>query len=252
MATNQHDLSGQDFGWLTVESFVGLGRASNGRSKRLWLCRCRCGMGKTVSSRDLLSGDTKSCGCRKNAGMNSKHGGAKRNNYHPLYSTWQSMLDRCRNPNNKFYARYGGRGIKVCKRWEADFGAFIKDMGDKPSKQHSIDRINNDGDYSPENCRWSSASVQAKNRTSQKRPQAMVRDDNGIAIADLAVANGLSVTTVLRRYRIGVRGADLVAADLRGRHNIKRKGIPRGDLARDPISKRFVKRRMDGTVERRS
>lgn len=88
---------------------------------------------------------------------------------HPLYNTWSTMKRRCYNPKNPKYPDYGGRGIKVCERWRNSFENFLEDMGEKPSKEYSIDRINNDGDYTPDNCRWATPKEQANNQRPKKR-----------------------------------------------------------------------------------
>ena len=103
---------------------------------------------------------------------------------HPLYATWQNMKRRCYDTNNTKYHRYGGRGIKVCDAWLNDFAQFIKDMGDKPSPRHTVDRIDNDGDYTPDNCRWAPYEVQNHNQSISKNNTSGVmgvsRDKTGL------------------------------------------------------------------------
>jgi len=135
---------------------------NNKHSAAVWLCRCVCGKEKPISSGALLSGGTVSCGCvgKKNRLISSlKHGMCGT----VEYRTWRGMRERCHSKSHMYFKNYGGRGIKVCDRWLSSFDAFFADMGNKPSPSHSIDRINNDGDYEPSNCRWATRKEQMKN-----------------------------------------------------------------------------------------
>jgi hypothetical protein len=155
------DLTGQRFGRLTVKADLGT-RKTSAQFVRYWACDCDCGQTVEVRTGGLRSGATKSCGCLHKEIMSQSHyrHGMIRSTE---YRIWNNIKNRCGNPNVPAYPRYGGRGITICDRWKDDFSAFLSDMGPRPSTGHSIDRINNDGNYEPGNCRWATAKEQGNN-----------------------------------------------------------------------------------------
>lgn len=155
------DITGQVFGrWAVIQ------RSENKKREPQWLCRCQCGVERIMPSGSLRRGRSIDCGCgRKERAslVHTRHGHKKNGAETSEYKAWRSMRDRCLNVRHRRYEDYGGRGIRVCDRW-ASFELFIEDMGLKPSRELTLERRNNDGNYEPGNCEWATRKEQTKNR----------------------------------------------------------------------------------------
>jgi hypothetical protein len=198
------DLTSRRFTRLLV---LGLAPKRPRNTNRRWHVLCDCGTARTVFGMDLLAGRTKSCGClsRDNARTNMhavRHGEAKRKDRAPSpeYVAWGSMIQRCYDINSKGYAAYGRRGITVCTRWRNSFPAFLADMGRRPSRAHSLDRIDNERGYAPANCRWATREVQGRNTRTNRLIRYKRRT---MCLAAWAEEVGMHRATLARRLDRG-------------------------------------------------
>ncbi|SOY65623.1 conserved hypothetical protein [Cupriavidus phytorum] len=195
------DLTGQRFGRLTVIEW-----GFNGK----WLCQCDCGKEHRAQGYKLKTGETKSCGCAKadiSREKATRHGMADSR----VHRSWMSMRQRCENPSDGAYGRYGGRGIKVCERWSA-FENFLADMGPMPD-DCTLDRIDVNGDYEPSNCRWATYREQARNqRTNRKITHA----GKTMCLAGWADELGIGRSTLAYRLKSGLTFEQAISRPVRG------------------------------------
>lgn len=210
------DLTGATFGRLTVTGYSrSKPKRKSGGSAHLWMTVCTCGTKKEVIGNNLTVGHTRSCGClhrELSRERQTTHGESPSGSNSSEFGVWISMLARCRNSNSKNFPRYGGRGIKVCGRWVESYENFLADMGRKPSPSHSIDRIDNNGNYEPSNCRWASRNEQARNTS---RNRILTHQGRSKCAAEWAEITGLSRSTILRRLKLGWALADALETPLK-------------------------------------
>lgn len=161
----------EDLTGRRINKLVVMKRMPNTKKGVLWKCKCDCGKEVTLYAQSLRRGQ-KSCGCHDHA----KHGGVRKGIQSKEYSAWAQAKQRCCNSSNKGYKNYGGRGIRMSEEWFHDFGAFLRDMGPAPSPNHSIERINVNGDYCKENCCWLLKELQPRNTRSTKLNMAIAEE----------------------------------------------------------------------------
>lgn len=190
--SSKKDITGTTFGRLFV-----IEQTSNMGEKTMYLCKCSCGNTTIVNRGNLVSGATTSCECyrkEKTSKLNRIHGehGTR------LYRCWRNMIDRCTNKNNKEYKNYGGRDIFVCEQWLLSFESFYQwATSNGYSEELTIERIDVNGNYCPENCTWIELNKQAKNRTNNHR---ITFDGETMILSDWARKLGVSPSTI--KYRL--------------------------------------------------
>lgn len=198
MQHHVRDLTGYQSGYLTAISYAG----SDGK-KSLWNVRCDCGKMIVMPGTELTKGKCKSCGCQRNqliGEKNRRHGMSRL----PIWNVWHSMKQRCENPRAQAWKNYGGRGITVCKRWSESFENFLEDMGAGYQEGLTLDRIDVNGNYEPNNCRWITMKEQARN----KRHNRIISTPWGeMTVAEASERSGIGVTTLLYRLDHNVPGA---------------------------------------------
>jgi len=208
----RHELAGKTFGRLKVHEYIG-------ESK--WRTTCECGNEALVCASNLVHGLTRSCGCynlelrRERARTNTlTHGESVGHVTSPEYNAWRAMWQRCTNPRRREFRDYGARGIRVCDRWK-DFENFLDDMGRRPSGKgaggralYSVDRLDNDGDYSPDNCRWATVLEQARNKRSNR--YVVVRGERVLLTTALREHSGITQTQFYGRVARGMTEEDAV------------------------------------------
>lgn len=190
------DLTGRVFGRLTATA-----RTVNASGKTCWECRCVCGGSTVLISYQITGRKVLSCGCLVREGTKGKR---TREVVDPpqslTYNTWRGIVQRCCNPKARGFDHYGGRGITMCERWRQSFVAFVSDVGARPSKDHSLDRIDGSGSYEPGNVRWATWTVQMRN-TSRNRMLTM--DGETMPVAAWAERIGAAPSTLQRRVADG-------------------------------------------------
>jgi hypothetical protein len=194
------DLTNKIFNKWTVLKEV----ERNKSNKRMWFCKCVCGNTSTIIQENLTLNKSTQCRSCALTSKNKKQDFLRED--HRLYSVWKNMKSRVNNPNRSHYHRYGGRGIKICERWN-DFLLFLEDMEDSFEEGLTLDRIDNDGDYSPENCRWATQKEQNNN---QEKSLHLLFEGHYYTESELSEKTGVKRTTIQQRRRRGYSVNEMV------------------------------------------
>jgi hypothetical protein len=193
------DRTGMIFGKIRVVEFAEWHIKPSGAREAKWKCVCECGIVKNMPATSLRPGVIESCGCLRieaARAARTTHGATTGGKRIPEYTAWCGMIARTTNQKTRSFPDYGGRGVQVCDRWNNSFDAFLSDMGGKPSPAHSIDRIDNEGNYEPSNCRWADLKTQANNKRNN-----IILTCNGktLPISDWVIITGLKYSTIRSR-----------------------------------------------------
>lgn len=208
------DLTGQRFGrWIVI------GKAKNIGKRTAWLCKCECGETRPVKTDLLRRGESKSCGCirkEKLIAYSTTHGGSKTH----LYAIWNSMCGRCHVESSSAYPRYGGRGVSVCDEWRCNFQAFMEwAILHGYEDKLTLDRIDNAGGYSPDNCRWVDMRCQCNNKTNNAR---LTFHGETHTVTEWSRITGISRSTINDRRNLGWSVEDTLTVPPRLGNRIKK------------------------------
>ncbi len=194
-AKHRIDMTGQTFGALTVVRYS----HTNLRGRSVWVCQCSCGIECQSIGPALRRGLKRSCGASIHRSRDKKPR-SEWLSQTPTYLSWIRLRARCNDPKNQKYPKYGGRGIKVCDRWQSSFSNFLADMGERPGREFTIERKEVDGDYEPENCIWLPAKDQGRNKTCSVYVEY---EGHEVLLLDLCAELGLDRNRTYQRLKLG-------------------------------------------------
>ena len=189
------DLTGRNFGLWTVVAYGG----KRGK-KSVWICKCQCGTERSVDAASLIAGRSTGCDCKRKAttaAMLRTHGASATNEY----TIWLGMKRRCLRPKCKSFKNYGGRGITICDRWLESFDHFLADMGERPSPMYTLERIDNDGNYEPGNCRWATRKEQCNNT---RKNRLLTFDGRTMTMSEWSRETGIASSWICTLIKRGV------------------------------------------------